>query len=175
MINNNEIKTVLQKMRGQETVNNRTTVSDAMIASVGVFVSMFTIFELTQYTNSLWFIASFSASSMLVMTAWNAPVGQPRNVIGSHLIASIIALTFLDLFGSSPVTMSMALCCTIFCMLMTRTFHPPACGNPIIIMMSGYSWGFIIHPVLIGAIIIVIFGLILNNLHPRRKYPLYWW
>ena len=175
MININQIKPALDKMKGQKTINNRSTMSDALIASVGVFVCMFTIFKLTQYTHSLWFIASFSASSMLVMTAWNAPVGQPRNVIGSHLIASVIAITILNLFGSSPVMMSLALCCTIFCMLMTRTFHPPACGNPVIIMMSGYSWEFLFHPVLIGVIIIVVFGLIINNLHPRRKYPLYWW
>ncbi|MFC7686129.1 HPP family protein [Ureibacillus sp. GCM10028918] len=175
MINSQHIKPVLQKMRGHQTFNNRTTISDATIASVGVFICMFTIFELTKYTDSLWFIASFGASSMLVMTAWNAPVGQPRNVIGSHLIASFIAIAILNLFGSSPVMMSLALCCTIFCMLMTRTFHPPACGNPIIIMMSGYSWDFLFQPVLIGAIIIVSFGLIINNLHPKRKYPLYWW
>ncbi|HWK23510.1 MAG TPA: HPP family protein [Ureibacillus sp.] len=171
-----QIKPYLQKMRGQQKIiNNRSTIQDAMIASLGVFISMFFIFELTNYTKSLWFIASFAASSMLVMTAWNAPVGQPRNVIGSHLIASFFGVLILNLFGSSPVMMSLALCCTIFCMLMTRTFHPPACGDPIIIMMSGYSWGFLFHPVLIGAVIIVIFGLILNNLHPRRKYPLYWW
>lgn len=162
-------------MRGHNTVNSRTTIQDALIASIGVFVCMFTIFELTNFTDSLWFIASFGASSMLVMTAWNAPVGQPRNVIGSHLIASFIAIVIMNLFGSSPVMMSLALCCTIFCMLMTRTFHPPACGDPIIIMISGYSWGFIFHPVLIGAIIIVVFGLIINNLHPKRKYPMYWW
>lgn len=175
MINIHQIKPALQKIKGQKTINNRTTMSDALIASVGVFVCMFTIFELTKYTDSLWFIASFSASSMLVMTAWNAPVGQPRNVIGSHLIASFIAIAIMNLFGSSPVMMSLALCCTIFCMLMTRTFHPPACGDPVIIMVSGYSWGFLVHPVLIGVIIIVVFGLIINNLHPKRKYPLYWW
>lgn len=175
MINNQQIKPVLQKMRGHNTVNSRTTIQDALIASVGVFVCMFTIFELTNFTDSIWFIASFGASSMLVMTAWNAPVGQPRNVIGSHLIASFIAIVIMNLFGSSPVMMSLALCCTIFCMLMTRTFHPPACGDPIIIMMSGYSWGFIFHPVLMGTITIVLFGLIINNLHPKRKYPLYWW
>lgn len=175
MINNHDIKPMFQKIRGHHTSNNRTTFSDAAIASVGVFICMFTIFELTKYTDSLWFIASFGASSMLVMTAWNAPVGQPRNVIGSHLIASFIAIAVMNLFGSSPLMMSFALCCTIFCMLMTRTFHPPACGNPIIIIMGGYSWEFMLQPILIGAITIVIFGLVLNNLHPKRKYPLYWW
>jgi len=169
------IKPAFLKMKGYSTVNNRSTLSDAVIASVGVFICMFFIFELTKYTHSLWFIASFGASSMLVMTAWNAPVGQPRNIIGSHLIASFIGLATLHLFGTSPMMMSLALCCTIFCMLMTRTFHPPACGDPIIIMVSGYSWGFLFQPVLIGVIIIVAFGLVMNNLHPKRKYPLYWW
>ncbi|RHW35787.1 HPP family protein [Lysinibacillus yapensis] len=172
---NQRIRAFFKKIRGYPQTNNRSTLSDALIASIGAFICMLTIVQLTEYTHSLWFIASFGASSMLVMTAWNAPVGQPRNVIGSHLIASFISVGILQLFGSSPLTMSLALCITIFCMLMTRTFHPPACGDTIIIMINAYSWSFLVEPVLMGTIVIVAFGLIINNLHPRRKYPLYWW
>lgn len=174
-IQEQDLKSFIQKLRGYSHTNNRTTLSDALIASFGAFICMLTIFQLTEYTHSPWFVASFGASSMLVMTAWNAPVGQPRNVIGSHLIASCISIGVLQLFGSSPITMSLALCCAIFCMLMTKTFHPPACGDTIIIMMNAYSWSFLIQPVLIGTLVIVAFGLLINNVHPRRKYPLYWW
>ncbi len=161
-------------MKGYSKTNFRTTFSDALIASIGAFVCVLPVFMLTEYTNSLWFIASFGASIMLAITAWNAPVGQPRNIIGSYLIASIISISLLH-FGSTPLMISLALCLTIFFMLMTRTFHPPACGNTIIIMVGNYSWDFLFHPVLSGTVMIVLFALIINNLHPKRKYPMYWW
>ncbi|MCP1143388.1 HPP family protein [Lysinibacillus endophyticus] len=174
-VNEHYLKTLISKMTGYSKSNSRTSVSDAMIAAVGAFCCVLPVFVLTEYTNSIWFIASFGASIMLVIAAWNAPVGQPRNVIGSYLIASIISLTISTQFGSSPILISLALCLTIFFMLLARTFHPPACGNTIIIMMGDYGWDFIFHPVLLGTIIIVIFALIINNLHPKRKYPMYWW
>ncbi|SOC10800.1 HPP family protein [Ureibacillus xyleni] len=174
-VNEHFFKMLIGKMSGYSKGNSRTSFSDAMIASMGAFFCVLPVFILTEYTNSIWFIASFGASIMLVIAAWNAPVGQPRNVIGSYLIASIISLTLSSQFGSTPFIISLALCLTIFFMLIARTFHPPACGNTIIIMMGNYSWEFIFHPVLIGTIIIVLFGLIINNLHPKRKYPMYWW
>lgn len=174
VVNEGYFKQYIEKMKGYDKVHIHLSISDALMASVGAFICMLTILELTQFTDSLFFIASFGASSMLVFATWNAPVGQPRNIIGSHLISSSISLLILQFFGSTPITISLALCCSIFLIMMTETFHPPACGNPIFIMVGGYGWDFLFQPILIGTIIIVIFGLIFNNLHPKRRYPMYW-
>ncbi|MFB7157757.1 HPP family protein [Lysinibacillus sp. NPDC056232] len=63
---------------------------------------------------------------------------------------------------------------TIFLMALLGIIHPPAGANPIIIILGGYGWNYLVMPVLIGALIIVFFGLMINNLRETRKYPLFW-
>ncbi|ADV89512.1 membrane protein [Vibrio vulnificus MO6-24/O] len=43
-------------------------------------------------------------------------------------------------------------------MLLTKTTHPPAGANPLLIMMTGQNWDFLLTPVLLGAVIIVVIG-----------------
>lgn len=170
----NLFKRYFSKMKGDTPIIQHFSVVDALIGAFGGFICIFTFLELAEFTTPIWILASFAPSGMLAFIAWNAPVGQPRNIIGSHLIASFIGISMLKLFGSSPLLISIAVCLTIFCMLLTRTFHPPACGNALIIMIEGYSWSFLFTTVLLGTIIITLYALIINNLHPRRKYPMYW-
>lgn len=47
--------------------------------------------------------------------------------------------------------------------------HPPAGANPIIIILGGYGWSYLLTPVLIGAVIIVFFGLLINNLREKEN------
>ncbi|KOS00038.1 hypothetical protein LO82_00680 [Vibrio vulnificus] len=43
-------------------------------------------------------------------------------------------------------------------MLLTKTTHPPAGANPLLIMMTGQNWDFLLTPVLLGAVVIVAIG-----------------
>lgn len=47
-------------------------------------------------------------------------------------------------------------------MLLTKTTHPPAGANPLLIIMSGQSWLFLVAPVLTDAVIIVLMGKIMQ-------------
>lgn len=107
--------------------------------------------------------------------AWNAPFSQPRNIIGGHFISGFIGISFYSLFGSHPMVISLAVGVTIFLMMLTKTVHPPAGGNPIIIILNGYGWDYLISPIAIGSIIIIFYAVILNNIRQNRHYPLYWW
>lgn len=48
-------------------------------------------------------------------------------------------------------------------------------SNPLIVMLGGVGWSFLITPTLLGAIILVMVELIYNNLGKERQYPTYWW
>ena len=50
--------------------------------------------------------------------------------------------------------------------------HPPAGGNPIIVIIGSVSLDYLINPVILGSIIILVFGIILNRLILKKKYPL---
>lgn len=161
-------------MKGGGKIANSFNLSDSIVAVVGTFITIFVLLELTEMTQFPWMIGSFGASTILVFVAWNAPVGQPRSVIGGHLISSFLGILIFQLMGNSPLAISIAICLSLFCMLMTKTFHPPAGSDPLIIMVSQASWGFILSPLLIGLAIILLSSLVINNFHPKRNYPDYW-
>ena len=49
--------------------------------------------------------------------------------------------------------------------------HPPAGGNPIIVIVGSASFSYIINPIIIGTIIVLVFGIILNRLILNKEYP----
>ena len=56
-------------------------------------------------------------------------------------------------------------------MILFNVTHPPAGGNPIIVVMGSVSLDYIINPIIIGSFIILIFGVVLNRLILKKKYP----
>ncbi|MEK5230397.1 HPP family protein [Lysinibacillus sp. FSL K6-0232] len=170
----NTIKPFIAKMRGGGQAPSRTNFADAFTGALGGLICIFVLLWLTNYTNAPWLMASLGGSCVLVFVVWNAPLSQPRNIIGGHVISAFIGLSMYSLLGSNMLSISLGVGLTIFFMAFLGTIHPPAGANPIIIILGGYSWGYLIMPVLIGAVIIVLFGLLINNLRDTRKYPLFW-
>ena len=56
-------------------------------------------------------------------------------------------------------------------MIILNVTHPPAGGNPIIVIMGSVSFEYLISPVISGSIIVIVFGLILNKFIAKRNYP----
>ena len=54
---------------------------------------------------------------------------------------------------------------------MFNVTHPPAGGNPIIVIIGSVSIDYLLTPVISGSIIIIIFAIILNRLILKKKYP----
>ena len=57
-------------------------------------------------------------------------------------------------------------------MIFLNVTHPPAGGNPIIVIMGSVSLNYLVNPIIIGSLIILAFGVILNRLILKKKYPL---
>jgi len=117
----------------------------------GYFFAIGLVAALAASTGQPWLIGSFGASCVLLFGFPNLPFSQARNVIGGHILSSAVALAMLSIFG--PHWVVMALAAAIACMLMiaTKTAHPPAGGNPIIVFMTQPGWEFLLLPTAIGA------------------------
>ena len=113
-------------------------------------------------------MAPFGATAVLVFGVPGSPLAQPKNVILGHLITAFIGVVFVQYVGVTPLTLALATGLGVSAMLLSKTTHPPAGANPILIMLSGQSWGFLITPVLIGAVVIVLVGKALSML--QNKY-----
>ena len=119
-------------------------------------------------------LGSFGASCVLVFGYPDAPFAQPMNVIGGHVICTLIGLAALHWIGPQPWSLALAAGLSIAAMMATRTVHPPAGSNPVIVFLGHSSWGFLLFPVISGALILVLIGWVYNNAVRKTPYPNYW-
>jgi len=129
------------------------------------------------YSDLVFLIGSFGASSVLVYGIIQSPFSQPRNLVGGHLISAIVGVT-VSKFAPNIlwITAPLAVSVSIVLMQITKTLHPPGGATALIavigspkIKMLGY-W-YVLYPVLTGVLILLIIALIFNNMTPNRYYP----
>lgn len=120
---------------------------------------------------------------MLLYEAFQSPLAQPRNVIGSYVFCSFTGVTVriicMDLIGIQRwVTGAIAVGCAIAVMNLTKTIHPPGGACALIAVIGGdniRALGYGYMATSFGAAFtMVCVALLGNNLALDRQYPLYW-
>ena len=121
----------------------------------------------------LFLIASFGSTMVLLYGYPESPFAQPKNIFFGHLITALAGLFFLY-FIPLPIyiLIPLAVGAGVFLMIFFNVTHPPAGGNPIIVIMGSVSLDYLINPVISGSIIILVFGIIINRLILKKKYPI---
>ena len=123
-------------------------------------------------TYGVFLIASFGSSMVLLYGYPESPFAQPKNIFFGHFLTAIIGLFFLYLIPLPIyILLPLAVGVGVGAMILFNVTHPPAGGNPIIVIMGSVSLDYIINPIIIGSFIILIFGVILNRLILKKKYP----
>ncbi|OUS68672.1 hypothetical protein B5G52_18930 [Pseudoalteromonas sp. A601] len=112
----------------------------------------------------IWLMAPFGATAVLVFGVPSSPLAKAKNVIGGHFLTALIGVVFVNYIGVDTVSIAMATGLAISMMMLTNTVHPAAGANPILIMVTGQSWPFLIAPVLVGTIFIVLCGYLSQRL-----------
>ena len=141
----------------------------------GIF-SIFTIGVLTALTYKtdlgIFIIASFGSSMVLLFGYPESPFAQPKNVFFGHLLTALVGMFFLH-FIPLPlfIIIPLAVGFGVALMILFNVTHPPAGGNPIIVIIGSVSIDFLLSPVISGSIIIIIFAIVLNRLILKKKYP----
>ena len=139
-----------------------------LVSSFGAALCIFFIAYLNSIDQSnLWLIPAFGASLVLVMAVHDSPLAKPRNIFFGHVISASSGVLIYYLLGESSISIALGIGLAIMLMMLTNTLHPPAGGNPIIAILGGKSFEFVIMPVAIGASFIIIFALIYNKIWKR--------
>ena len=123
-------------------------------------------------TYGVFLIASFGSSMVLLYGYPESPFAQPKNIFFGHFLTAIVGLFFLYLIPLPIyILLPLAVGAGVGVMILFNVTHPPAGGNPIIVIMGSVSLDYIINPIIIGSFIILIFGVVLNRLILKKKYP----
>ena len=150
-----------------------------LLAWLGAFITIAAVALVSNQLSYLLILGSFGASCVILFAYPDVPFAQPRNVILGHFLSSLVGLIFISFFGVAWWSLAAAVATAVAVMMLTRTVHPPAGSNPVIIWLMAAShadltWQFLFFPTLFGAIVIILVSLIYNNLTREGNYPKYW-
>ena len=146
-------------------------------ALIAGFFSAFTIGVLTvlTYKSTLgYFIAGSFGSSMVLLFGFpESPFAQPKNVFFGHLITALVGVIFVN-YIPLPIYINIALAvgAGIFFMILLNVVHPPAGGNPIIVIIGSASYDYLISPIIFGCILILLLAILINKFLLKKNYPI---
>jgi CBS-domain-containing membrane protein len=143
-----------------------------ILPGLGGFIAILILSFLTNMSDFVLLMAPFGASCVLVFLLPANPLAQPKNVILGHMLSTLIGLIVLNVLGSSSWSMALGVGLAIIGMHLCKVVHPPAGGDPILVMLSGASWGFLLTPVLVGSVILAAIGYGYHKLN-RVDYPVW--
>ena len=145
----------------------------SLLAGLFSIITIGVLTGLTYKTDfGVFLLASFGSSMVLLYGYPESPFAQPKNVFFGHLVTAVVGLVVLH-FIPLPLylTIPIAVGFGVGFMILLNVTHPPAGGNPIIVIIGGVSFEYLISPVITGSIIIIIFAIILNRFVLRKSYP----
>ena len=146
-------------------------------AVIAGFFSAVTIGVLTvltyKTTLGLFIAGSFGSSMVLLFGFPESPFAQPKNVFFGHLVTALVGVFFVN-FISLPIYINIAgaVGIGIFFMMVLNVVHPPAGGNPIIVIIGSASFEYIISPIIIGSILILLIAIFVNKFLLKKNYPI---
>lgn len=174
----------LNKMRGCRKNDFRLSYREAAWSFAGAFFGISAVayihYVLLNASDAVMLIGSFGASAVLLYGAPQAPLSQPRNLLGGHVISAVTGVFFASLLGGIPwLACGMAVASAIALMHITGTLHPPGGATALIAVIGspdihalGYVYALV--PALLGAVVLLVVALLVNNASSTRQYPLYW-
>lgn len=174
----------LEKMKGTTQSPPRVSANEILWSFIGSFSGIAAI-ALTHYKmvspqGLVMIIGSFGASAVLIYGAIRSPLAQPRNLMGGHILSALVGVTAFRHFGGEPwLAASLAVSVAIAGMHLTKTLHPPGGATALIAVLGGndihaLGYWYVLMPAGLGAGMMLLVALLVNNIPDKRRYPEFW-
>lgn len=117
-------------------------------------------------------LASLGGSAMFLFGLTRAPAVQPRALFGGHLMGAAVGVACFQWFGDALWVYALAQALALVLMVTTRTLHPPAGANPILMVYVHAGWSVLWQPVLLGVSALAAVAFVWSRLYPGLvHYP----
>lgn len=145
----------------------------ASFATIGATLAILLLLLLGQESGFPLIMAPFGASCVLLFAVPESPLAQPRSLIGGHLLTTLAGLLCFLLWPQQPLMASVAVGLGIGLMVLSKTVHPPAGANPLLIFLAAkpLGWSFLFMPVLSGTLLLMCFAWLYHRYISKKPYP----
>ena len=152
---------------------NKDNIIKSSLAALCSFITIGVLTVLTYKTElGIFLIASFGSSMVVLYGYPESSFAQPKNIFFGHLLTSLVGMICLyTLPLPSFILIPLAVGLGVGFMILFNVTHPPAGGNPVIIILGSVSYDYLFSPIIIGTIIILLFGVIINKYILKKNYP----
>ena len=120
-------------------------------------------------------LVPFATSIVLVICSPEIEAAQPRPLIGGHVVATLVGLLVVKIAGPGAFTAALAVGLAMVAMHLTKSFHPPAGIDPLVVVLNDMSWSFLLVPVAVGACLLAALAFVWHNLFRGHGWPERWW
>jgi CBS-domain-containing membrane protein len=174
----------LKKMKGVTKSPPAVSLIEIIWSWIGAFIGIIAVayinYGILEDTDLVMVIGSFGASAVLIYGAIKSPLAQPRNLLGGHIFSAVIGVASYNIFSDHIwLAAGVAVATAIAFMHATKTLHPPGGATALIAVIGsqkihalGYLYAII--PAGLGALIMLIVALLVNNIPKNRRYPEFW-
>jgi len=146
-----------------------------LISALGAGIGLGLVLWFVDPPSAPIFLASFGGSAIFLFGIPITPAAQPRAYFGGHFIGITCGIACFYLFGNQLWVYVAAFVLAFILMLVTKTVHPPAGANPLIILQANAPFSVIWPPVLIGMLILFAVAVVWSRIIPKRiHYPSNW-
>jgi len=153
---------------------NKEVFKKALLAGFFSAFSIGVLSVLTYKTAFGLFLAGTFGSSMVLLFGFpESPFAQPRNVFFGHFVTTLVGIMFVNLIPLPLyINIAIAVGTGIFFMILLDVVHPPAGGNPIMVIIGSVSYDYLFFPIITGCFIIILLAIIINKFILKKNYPL---
>lgn len=127
-------------------------------------------------------LASFGASAVLVFGVVESKLSQPLNFIGGQTVSAFVGVAVSHALARAPhwAAAATGVAAATLAMALLSITHPPGGATALIASTlaagprnaaAGFS---LVLTVFLGALAMFGVALVINNLHPGRRYPSQW-
>lgn len=121
-------------------------------------------------------VASMGASAVLLFALSHSPLSQPWPLIGGNLLPALIAVSCAKFVPHVIIATALSVTLSLLVMLLLRCLHPPGGALALLPILGDQyvhhlGYGLLLYPLGLNLLILLLLGLVLNNLLPGRRYP----
>jgi CBS-domain-containing membrane protein len=119
-------------------------------------------------------LASIAGSTLFVFGLPDAPAAQPRAIGAGHAASALAGWLCLQTLGPGSPAMIVGVVIAMLFMLLTRTLHPPAGANPLLIVDARADGSALLDPGLTSVATLLVVACVWMRWGPGARYPRDW-